>query len=175
MNAIELPPGLRALLPAAPSALVCPATAGDRTVIDVATIFPGQRIVDAAAAQACVAGLLLARDRFHDSHAVSQDLATAEGSYWHGILHRREPDAVNAKYWMRQVGRHPVHGPLAAATRQLAGERFLERGAWNAARFVDACTAGGEGDLEAGILMAIQAKEVELLLAWCAAQAVGSG
>ncbi len=175
MSHIELPTWLRALLPAAPSALVCPATATDRTVVDVAMIFPGQRIVDSDAARACVAGILLARDRFHDSHAVSQDLATAEGSYWHGILHRREPDAGNAKYWMRQVGRHPVHVGLAAATRQLGAERLLDRGAWNAVRFIDACTASGGDDRQAEILSAVQAKEMELLLAWCAAKAVGAG
>lgn len=175
MSHTELSPRLRALLPAAPSGLVCPAKTADRTVVDVATIFPGQRIVDGDAALACVAGILLARDRFHDSHAVSQDLSTTEGSYWHGILHRREPDAGNATYWMRQVGSHPVHGKLAAASRQLGAEWLLDRGAWNAARFIDACTGSDEGDAVAEILVAIQAKEIELLLAWCAAKAVGAG
>src|SRR5687767_13390080 len=56
-------------------------------------------------AQACFAGLWLYFDFLDESHAISQDLDTAEGSYWHGILHRREPDYPNAKYWFRRVGR----------------------------------------------------------------------
>lgn len=166
-----LPPSLRALLPVTPPALVCPATSDDSCPITVATLLADRRIVDDDAARACVAGILLARDRFQDSHAVSQDLTTPEGSYWHGILHRREPDAGNAKFWMRRVGNHPVHGPLAAAVRELGAGRLLDRGVWNAARFIDAC-AGGEQDDES--LRAVQAKEIELLLAWCVTKALGN-
>lgn len=170
MSGPSLPPSIRALLPATPPALVCPATSDETDAITVATLLADQRVVDDAAARACVAGILLARDRFHDSHAISQDLATPEGSYWHGILHRREPDAGNANYWMRQVGNHPVHGPLAAAVRELGAVWLLDRGVWNAARFIDAC-ATGQSDEES--LRAVQAKEIELLLAWCATKALG--
>lgn len=172
MSNTRLPGALRALLPAAAPTLVCPASSADATVVEVGTIFRGSRIVDDDAARACVAGVLLARDRFHDSHAVSQDLATAEGSYWHGILHRREPDAGNARYWMRRVGSHPIHAALAEAAGALGAGWLLERGAWNASRFVDACT-GGVGDVEC--LVALQWREIESLLAWCAAKAIGAG
>jgi hypothetical protein len=47
------------------------------------------------------------------SHVVSQSLETDEGSYWHGIMHRREGDFWNSKYWFRKVGRHPVMEQLA--------------------------------------------------------------
>jgi hypothetical protein len=57
---------------------------------------------------ACQAGLWLAFDFLDESHAISQELETAEGSYWHAIMHRREPDADNSKYWWRKVGSHPV-------------------------------------------------------------------
>src|SRR5688572_27301328 len=52
----------------------------------------GTAVVDAALAAAVRAGLLLWADHSDASHAISQQLETAEGSYWHGILHRREPD-----------------------------------------------------------------------------------
>ncbi len=64
-------------------------------------------------AKACLAGLWLHHDFLDESHAISQDLDTPEGSYWHAIMHRREPDASNAKYWFRRVGPHPVLKQLA--------------------------------------------------------------
>lgn len=55
-----------------------------------------------------VAGLWLYVDDLGASHTVSQSLETPTGSFWHGIMHRREGDFSNAKYWFRQVGTHPV-------------------------------------------------------------------
>ncbi|MDX1927296.1 MAG: hypothetical protein SFV81_12315 [Pirellulaceae bacterium] len=60
------------------------------------------------------AGLWLLAGELDRSHSVSQSLETAEGSYWHGIMHRREGDFWNAKYWFRRVGRHPVLEQLAS-------------------------------------------------------------
>lgn len=42
------------------------------------------------------------------SHSVSQVVPSREGSYWHGIMHRRERDFWNAKYWFQKVGKHPI-------------------------------------------------------------------
>ena len=52
-------------------------------------------------AQACLAGLWLYHDFLDESHSISQEIATSTGSFWHGIMHRREPDPSNAKYWFR--------------------------------------------------------------------------
>ena len=41
-------------------------------------------------------------------------LKTAEGSFWHGIMHRIELDFWNSKYWYRQVGSHQVIDAMAA-------------------------------------------------------------
>lgn len=60
------------------------------------------------ASPACRAGLWLLHDFFDESHAISQELETQDGSFWHAILHRREPDPSNSKYWWRLVGKHPV-------------------------------------------------------------------
>ncbi|HBE68467.1 MAG TPA: hypothetical protein DDW52_10005 [Planctomycetaceae bacterium] len=57
--------------------------------------------------------LWLVANQLDRSHTVSQDDPSAEGSYFHGIMHRREGDYSNAKYWMRRVGQHPVHDQLA--------------------------------------------------------------
>ena len=40
---------------------------------------------------------LLWHDYLDASHDVSQDLLSADGSFLHGIMHRREPDYSNAK------------------------------------------------------------------------------
>ena len=65
-------------------------------------------------AEGCLAGLWLLYDFLDESHTISQSLDTLEGSYWHGIMHRREPDYENAKYWFRRVPVHPIHAELAA-------------------------------------------------------------
>lgn len=60
------------------------------------------------------------------SHQISQAIDSAEGSYWHGIMHRREGDYSNAKYWFRRVGQHAMHGQLVAHI-QAAESRFAPR------------------------------------------------
>ena len=60
-------------------------------------------------------GLWLLFGELDRSHDISQNIGSAEGSFWHGIMHRREGDFGNSKYWFRRVGEgHPVHQALAA-------------------------------------------------------------
>jgi len=63
--------------------------------------------------QRCVeAGLWLLWDCLDESHEISQTMegkgSPRTADYWHGIMHRREPDASNASYWFRRVGEHPA-------------------------------------------------------------------
>ena len=65
----------------------------------------------------CVeSGLLLLWDFLDDSHEISQTMegkgSPRTADYWHGIMHRREPDAGNASYWFRRVGPHPAFDHL---------------------------------------------------------------
>ena len=47
------------------------------------------------------------------SHELSQEIHDADGSFLHGIMHRREGDFWNAKYWFKKVGKHPIFRDLA--------------------------------------------------------------
>src|SRR5690606_25308131 len=126
---------------------------------------------DREMARACLAGLWLYHDFLDESHRISQDLPGETGSYWHGIMHRREPDADNAKYWFRRVGRHPVFPALRDAAAELArtspapDASFLWRQAeWDPAGFVNLCerARGSGSDLEA-LCRQVQLREWELL------------
>ncbi len=73
-------------------------------------LFPHSRAPEAA-----LAGLFLYFSCWDEAHKVAQDIDTPEGSYWHAIVHRQEPDASNSSYWFRQVGAHPIFPQLARA------------------------------------------------------------
>src|SRR5436309_14158300 len=91
-------------------------TAGARLqALRVETAFAPQPVRDRDMAASCLAGLWLWHNYLDESHKISQEIDTPTGSYWHGLLHRREPDFANSKYWFRRVGRHPVFGPLCEA------------------------------------------------------------
>src|SRR5687768_10361207 len=67
-------------------------------------------------------------DYLEESHHLSQDIPSTDGSFLHAIMHRREPDYWNAKYWFDRVGRHPSFPEIARRAGDLmrqANERDL--------------------------------------------------
>lgn len=43
-------------------------------------------------------------DELEKSHALSQSIHSELGSFLHGVMHRREGDFSNARYWFAQAG-----------------------------------------------------------------------
>ena len=119
------------------------------------------------------AAALLWHDRLDESHTVSQGVDSADGNFLHGIMHRREPDYPNAKYWFRRVGDHPCFPALASdATEYLdaAGDEALAKrlapgGHWDPFAFVDAVEAAVRygNPSEIGLLQHVQRIEFETL------------
>jgi hypothetical protein len=56
-----------------------------------------------ASRPALVAGLWLYVDDLDRSHTVSQSIEDATGSYWHGIMHRREGDISKTNYTFNAI------------------------------------------------------------------------
>jgi hypothetical protein len=152
-----------------------PAVREALATLDPAGLAGGKGREAREAARGCLAGLWLAQGYLDESHAISQELAGRAGSYWHGIMHRREGDFSNAKYWFRQAG-PPEWGPALAAW--IAGDtgapeamRQAGRGGeFSPAALVDACQSRAAGvervewaefrfALDAEVRRAIGAKE----------------
>ena len=94
--------------------------------------------------EAMMAGLWLWHDSLGESHAISQNLHGAAGSFWHAIMHRREGDFSNAKYWYARCADHPVLPSLGAKAsailNPLPADKALLRltvNGWNPNGFVD--------------------------------------
>lgn len=102
---------------------------------------------------ALAAGLWLYIDDLDRSHRISQSMPDTTGSWWHGIMHRREGDFSNSQYWFRKVGRHP-------AMETLPG--------YDAHAFVDQVSARHQDNPED--LVATQHAEWQALFTWCARQ-----
>ena len=152
--------------------------------ISLETLFDGQSIKDSTMGYALQSGLLLWNDALDASHTISQDIETETGSYWHGIMHRREPDYSNAKYWFRRVGAHPTFPALRERALGLLHSDSLADYAgaiektedWDAFRFVDWCQdADGDGSTPETVkafLQAVQIEEIKLLLNYSYQQAL---
>jgi len=132
-------------------------------------------ILNADDAAAVVAGLLLWADCLDEAHKIIQEISTTTGSFWHGIMHRREPDYENSRYWFQRVGDHlalpRIYDRVLKDTMTLIDlesikfhDVILGWGQWIPEKFVTLCEASREESL---ILQTVQASEIEALLDWC--------
>ncbi|MEO1236913.1 MAG: hypothetical protein AAFX76_09020 [Planctomycetota bacterium] len=123
----------------------------DAEVVDAAA-----RVAEAVASPALagrldlVSGLWLYVDDLDRAHAACQALETPTGSYWHGVVHRREGDFSNACYWFGRAGEHPAMDAVDA-------DGFVQRVA----------AAYGRGDHSDIDHVAAQRAEWAALFGWC--------
>jgi hypothetical protein len=112
---------------------------------------------------ACAAGLWLYFNFLDESHKISQDdESDPDRNFWHAIMHRREPDPSNSKYWWRRVGSHPVLNRLAELAPGL-GYTYT-----NPFDFVDFCECVREtGTPSEEVAKKVQLLEWQLLFDHC--------
>ncbi|WP_422926368.1 hypothetical protein [Singulisphaera sp. PoT] len=122
------------------------------------------------------AGLLQVFDHWESSHEAAQqadDLGERPFSaYWHAIAHRREPDAGNASYWFRRVGRHPVQRELAeeaaalieGSSQPVSARKLIAGNDWNSSAMIEFCGDGRPRPEVAKLARRIQRLEMKLLL-----------
>ena len=128
----------------------------------------------AAAPEAALAGLWLYFSCLDESHSVAQEIETADGSFWHGIMHRQEPDAGNSGYWFRRVGSHPVFPALREAAAEILASKPstpMKLGSrWDPFAFIDFCEEARlkPGSGQERLALEIQRAEWQLLFDHCA-------
>ncbi len=81
------------------------------------------------------AGLLYRAGKWDQAHSIAQDIHSAEGSFWHAILHRSEGDWSNSAYWFRKVGSHAAYPSIHADTLRVLASQ--PEAGWNAGEVWD--------------------------------------
>lgn len=112
-------------------------------------LFAGDAELDPDTALRLRATALLYHDHHDPAHDIVQDLGDVEAAIIHAILHRREPDYWNARYWFRRFDAHPVYLALGRRVKGLArspeqtelANALTLPGAFDPFAFVDWCEA----------------------------------
>ena len=112
-------------------------------------------------------GLYLYLGCWDAAHSAADSVEDPNGYFWHGIVHRQEPDAGNAGYWFGKTGKHPVFPRLAGAATEAGYGGGRE---WDPFAFVEFCESASRkpGSAEEDLAMQVQLLEWQRLFDYCA-------
>jgi hypothetical protein len=133
-----------------------------------------QLFAHAYAPEEALGGLWLYFSCWNECHQIVQNLETPEACFWHAILHRQEPDAGNASYWLRRVGSHAIFPDLCrAASDALTSHpsaEFRPGDGWDPFSFIAFCERAAQqpGSPSERAALEIQRAEWQLLFDYCA-------
>ena len=145
---------------------------GTRCDPAISKLAPSELFANAKFPEAAWSGLLLLGGCWEESHNVSQDIASVEGSYWHGIAHRMEPDSFNAGYWFRRVGKHAIFPALhreAAEILEASTCGWRLKDSWDPVLFISWCDEARRqpGSEKETAALRMQKAEWDLLFRFC--------
>lgn len=120
----NLSPAVRSIVESAPLPGLGEGPLANQIAIEIEQLLAGDdpflASLSSSGRELALAGLWLLAGELERSHVLSQNQPSASGSYWHGIMHRRERDYGNAVYWFRRAGQHPVMTQLSEHIAQHA-------------------------------------------------------
>lgn len=158
---------LKKLTPSEPLSWNLP---GEISKADDATLLGGKEVKKAGLVRG---GLLYAVDALDAAHAFFQDDPSDLASYWHGMMHRREGDFDNARYWFRRAGRLPIFAALHGAACEYSAT-MARQDNWDAYLLTGLCEQVKFGDPDlAPECVKLQTVEFEGLFDYSWRQAVG--
>ncbi len=132
---------------------------------------------------ACLlSGLWLWHDYLDESHTISQQIENETGSFWHAIMHRREGDFGNSKYWYAKCRNHPILASMGNQAQQIVARAPLDKtllkltmNGWSGPAFVDFIQSVHESpsDPRYAAAVALQQLEWRVLFDHCSRGAAG--
>lgn len=153
----------------------------DLETIDAAKLGLSGGSVGTEAAQVMVALVLIARGALDAAHDIVGGLSSAEATWAHAIIHRREgraageaglPGYSNSRYWFGCLGAHELF-PLVqefVAAHPVAPRGLKAQSEWDPAKFIGLCDRSERSGSDVGIAFCVdvQRREWELLYDHCA-------